>query len=401
MWNCKICGQYHNKPELTFKNIPVSHHYQSSSDNFYLDDILFSQCKECGTFQICKDYPVEELRPKFDWLTCTEPEEHLDELVDKLSKLEGINDSSKILGVSFKEDTTLERFNINGFLHTNRLDEDSLEINQINYSVETVQEKLTVDAANKYTEKNGVSDMVIARHIIEHANKPNEFMNACKVLVDYNGYIVFEIPDCEFALKNYDYTMIWEEHTLYFTPATFRQFFEFHQLEIVFFQTIPYLQEKSHIIVARCTNKLNTEASKLIRKNEKYDYCAQYEFKKNNLKKYLHFIKSKFGSIALFGAGHMGCMFVNIMELESIIDFVIDDNSNLKDKYLPGTKLRIVSSDYLNNKDIKFCLTSISESGLIKVLKENHSFMKNGGVFRSIFPGSHIALDYKENYEVS
>ena len=50
----------------------------------------------------------------------------------------------------------------------------------------------------------------------------NEFINAAKELIDDNGYIIWEIPDCKRSLSSCDFTMVWEEHTHYFTEFTFR-----------------------------------------------------------------------------------------------------------------------------------------------------------------------------------
>ena len=50
-----------------------------------------------------------------------------------------------------------------------------------------------------------------------------EFFRALVALTRPGGYIVIEVPDCQRALDAGDCTTLWEEHTLYFTPATFEQ----------------------------------------------------------------------------------------------------------------------------------------------------------------------------------
>ena len=44
-------------------------------------------CLDSGLIHLGKPFPVEELKPRYDWLTCFEPEEHLDVLVEELIKL--------------------------------------------------------------------------------------------------------------------------------------------------------------------------------------------------------------------------------------------------------------------------------------------------------------------------
>ena len=64
--------------------------------------------------------------------------------------------------------------------------------------------------------------------------------------------------------------------------------------------------------------------------------------------------------IAIFGAGHISIMFINLLNLKKYIDFVVDDNTN-KQKYLmPGSKLKIKNSSYLVSNKVKICLMSLN-----------------------------------------
>ena len=58
---------------------------------------------------INKVYTHKKINPKYDWISYNEPEEHLDRLAKTITKLPGINKYSKVCGLSYKEDTLLER----------------------------------------------------------------------------------------------------------------------------------------------------------------------------------------------------------------------------------------------------------------------------------------------------
>ena len=66
--------------------------------------------KDIGCPEILKPWPVEELKPKYDWITYMEPEDHLDDLVERINYLLPINKSLNIGGISFKDDPILKRF---------------------------------------------------------------------------------------------------------------------------------------------------------------------------------------------------------------------------------------------------------------------------------------------------
>src|SRR5687768_1001284 len=53
--------------------------------------LLIGQCTSCGLIQISHPAPVDEIRPRYDWISYNEPDAHLDALVDELASLPGIS----------------------------------------------------------------------------------------------------------------------------------------------------------------------------------------------------------------------------------------------------------------------------------------------------------------------
>ena len=75
-----------------------------------------------GCIYIDTPFPVEEVKPRYDWLTCFEPEDHLDDLVKTIINLPDINKQSLFGAYSFKDDSTLERLKRNSYLNVWRID---------------------------------------------------------------------------------------------------------------------------------------------------------------------------------------------------------------------------------------------------------------------------------------
>jgi hypothetical protein len=97
-------------------------------------------------------------------------------------------------------------------------------------------------------------------------------------------------------------------------------------------------------------------------------------------------------SIAIFGAGHIACMYINLMGIEDYIEFVVDDNPHKKGLYMPGSKIPIVSSENLYNSSVSLCLLSLSPAHEEKIISRHKDFMQRGGRIRSIFPSSNCYL---------
>ena len=105
---CKICNKKTRKL-INFGNFPVTHRFKKKNQKEKKSKLALSCCPKCNLVQLEKLFPLKDLRPRFEWINYNEPEEHLDKLVNIISKLKGINKNSVISGVSYKEDTTLGR----------------------------------------------------------------------------------------------------------------------------------------------------------------------------------------------------------------------------------------------------------------------------------------------------
>ncbi|AKH77641.1 C-methyltransferase C-terminal domain protein [Leptospira interrogans str. 2003000735] len=348
--------------------------------------------KDSGLIHLAEPFPKEEIKPQYDWLTCFEPEAHLDNMVNTIINLSGINKNSKFGAYSFKDDSTLTRLNNKGYQNTWRIDPESdLDIYDKCANVETYQFAFNVSKTDVIKEKYGLSDVFIVRHVIEHSYKLSEFLDAAKNLIHENGYIVWELPDCERALEKGDWTTIWEEHVFYFTSFTFKNLLLSSGFEIVHFESVPYLLENSLVAIVKLakqsitpiidSNKLNQEIERA------YNFVESVQWRKKIIREKLEKIKKEKGLIAMFGAGHLSVAFLSIAGITDLIDYVIDDNPNKKGLYMPIGNLEIVGSDVLYSKNIKFCLLSLNPQNQPRVVENHKKFVDDGGIFVSIFPG--------------
>ena len=220
---CQVCKKERCDKLIDFGKHPICHKFTNGKEEEEKYPLTLGQCQFCGVVQLTSPIPIDKLVPRYDWITYNEPEEHLDYLVDVITNLPGITKESSICGVSYKEDTTLARLNRLGFRDTWKTDMNKdLGISDSKANLESIQHHIRPNIINSIHKKHGVPDLIIVRHILEHAHDTLEFMSALKKLVNPSGYIVFEVPDCARGFEKFDYTTIWEEHILYFTDSTFK-----------------------------------------------------------------------------------------------------------------------------------------------------------------------------------
>ena len=381
-------------------NQPVSNRFLDSTKSAEAPafPLQLRICKDNGLIHIGQHFPVSELKPRYDWLTCFEPEDHLDDMVNKMIALPGIHKGSVFGAYSFKDDTTLRRLEKLGYTNTWRLDPVmDLEVEDPCANVETYQDELNEVKAKKIASSKGLADVLIVRHVIEHSNDLPEFISSMKALTNPNGFIVWELPDCERAFEKGDCTTIWEEHTYYFTSFTFKQLLIDADFEIVHFESVPYPFENSIVAFVKLANsEKNFEVPDLVVVQQQINIAKGFvdliELRKIQVREKLVYLKDKYGQIALFGAGHLSVAFLSIMGVSDLFEFVIDDNSNKKGMLMPVGRLPILGSEALYSKSIGVCLLSLNPQNQPKIILKHKQFIEQGGIFASIFPGGDFDL---------
>ena len=292
-----------------------------------------------------------------------------------------------ICGVSYKDATTLRRLRDRGLPHTWCLDPAAdLNISELGAGVETIQGRLA-PSAERVARAHGRADVVIARHILEHAHDLPGFFRGLTQLLKPQGYLVVELPDCRRALAECDYSSVWEEHVFYFTPQTFRDAFAFGGYRLVQFDSYPYALENSLVGIAQPDHPLRPAAApELGLGHTLRDNFAPARARLNSV------LRRQPGKIAFLGAGHLSCVFINLFGLADRIEFVVDDNPHKQGLFMPGSRLPIRGSAALVEADIQLCLLCLSPETEGKVIGKNQPFLQRGGRFASIFSGSPYAL---------
>lgn len=352
--------------------------------------LVISQCDSCGLIQIHHPAAVEEIRPRWDWIGYNEPEGHLDALVEELASLPQITRESLIGAIVFGGDTTIARFRQRGFQRTWRIDlQRDLGVSDRNAGTETIQERLTPESAGQIARQHGQFDLLVVRHMVEHAHDVRRFLAAIHSLLKPGGLAVFEVPDCEQAFATCDYSILWEEHVFYFMPVTFR-----HCLEAAGFGVMA-IQRPAYSLVALTRAQSPAAPTKHVlpaeivaqEKARMRSFAQSLPGQRDAIGTFLVETRAQKGPIAFFGAGHLACVYINLLQMKEHLDCIVDDHPRKRGLFLPGSRLPIVGSASLVERGIKVCLSPLSPETEAKVASNNPEFIASGGRFASIFSG--------------
>jgi hypothetical protein len=339
--------------------------------------------------------PAAMAKSRFDWLTYNEPEGHLDDLVARLSRLPGVRREARIMALTYKDDTTLARFNKLGYSNTFRYDAAAdLGLKDPCAGLESIQAALDEPTAARLAAKHGVADLLLARHILEHAHDPAAFLRAVGKLVKPGGYILFEMPDCTTFVSACDYSFIWEEHITYFSSPTLAAFVRRAGLGMHETIVYPYPLEDSLIGIVRKESQAGDwapakkELDTLIADGQTFG--RRFAEMRERMQGLFRGWRAEGKRVAIFGAGHLAAKFANMFALGDLIECVIDDNARKQALLMPGSRMPIRGSAALAAIDL--CLLSLNPDSEQKVLAKNQPFLDKGGEFLSIFAVSPRAV---------
>jgi len=339
------------------------------------------------------------VRPRFDWLVYNEPEDHLDELVERLTRLSESTSQMRIVGLTYKDDTTLARFNRLGYLDTYRYDPArDLGMTDRCAGLETLQLVLATSIAPKLVATHKSANLLIVRHILEHAHNPVAMLKTLGQLITPNGHIVIEVPDCTKFIGACDYSFVWEEHITYFSSETLMALVECAGLVVHDIFTHSYPFENSLIVVVgnnaprSATRRETRNIRSQLRAGEVFS--EHYSEVREHLQARLLAWRQEGKRIAIFGAGHLAARFINIYSISEHIDCVIDDHPRKRGMLMPGSRVPIRDSSALEDADV--CLLSLNPDSERRVVAMHKGFMERGGEFASIFSLSPNSVYRKE-----
>lgn len=334
----------------------------------------------------------QALTPIYPWIVCNEPEDHLDELAQVLNeklaeKLVKTTDSPKqLLGLSYKDDTLLERLNKLGVGDISQFQHAKLQ-QVVKPGVEVVQAVISeADFAENQSAK-GQYDLILGRHILEHTWDTRAFLNNVLSLLSDDGLLMLEVPANEKAFQNAQHTVIWEEHSLYFTEHTLKGLMQEYGLSIESFIRYPMALEDVLVVLVRKGPSSTQDVPEQDSQEEKWVEHFQQSFEPSRLffQEKLAGYRAQYGKVAILGAGHLGAAFVNFYQLGNLIDAVIDDDPNKQGMYMPGCQLPIIGSKALNDGEYSLCLLTCNPWNNEKIALRNQDFINKGGVFLSVF----------------
>ena len=269
--------------------------------------------------------------------------------------------------------------------------------------IDIVQEFFGVALANTLVSQGKQADLTAANNVLAHVPDINDFVAGFAMLLKPNGVATFEFPHLMQLMALNQFDTIYHEHFSYLSLTAVQRIFAANGLTIFDVEEHPTHGGSLRVFAQRAdTGKqpVSDHVAKIIREEdaigiqtEKYYLAFQARAKKvkDDFVTFLADAKRQGKAVAAYGAAAKGNTLMNFAELGSdLIQYVVDKNPAKQGKFMPGSRIPIVSPEALHSQRPDY-LVILPWNIADEVTQQNAVLAKLGTQFVTAVPKLEIA----------
>jgi hypothetical protein len=241
------------------------------------------------------------------------------------------------------------------------------------------------DTCRDLRQQQGAVDLLILRHLVEHAESARDILLGARELLSPGGLLAIEVPDNSRIFRHGMHAFVWEEHFSYFTEASLRRLLAEVGARTVYFARYPYPYEDVLVAV------LGFDVAPALPSAAEIDpdvasFAAGFVAAQSHWQTELDALRAGGERIAVFGAGHLAVKWINFYALAGRLEFVVDDHPAKRGLRMPGSRLPILPSSALREQGIRTCISSLSPESELRVRAALADYFARGGHLLPAFP---------------
>ena len=359
--HCQICGNKDIKAVLDLGYQPLADDLKDTKSTnagttFFPIEIGF--CKKCILLQnnyIVDDKSLYTKNYHYRPGITKDVVNNFQSMSQKLTKLYDLNLESIVADIGCNDGSLLKQFRKLGIIKTVGI-EPTDTIKYAKPKIKTVQDFMNISSSRKALKFYGKVDLITTTNVFAHTNNLKTFILGVKKLIKKNGIFVIENHYLGAILKKKQFDSFYHEHLRTYSLLSLVRLMKYYGFRIInAYTTDRYggnIQahfslgnlKKSHnvnkILDKEVKDKLNKEMTykKLKKDIENIDYQISTFINQNKHKKI----------VAKAFPARASILVHRFSSIKNNISFVAEQPSSLKlNKYVPGTNIKIISSEKL------------------------------------------------------
>ena len=264
--------------------------------------------------------------------------------------------------------------------------------------IEIVQEFFGVALANELAAQGKQADLMTANNVLAHVPDINDFVAGFVALLKPGGVATFEFPHLVQLMAQNQFDTIYHEHFSYLSLTAVQRIFATNGLTLFDVQELPTHGGSLRVFAQRhgtgkqpvsdsVSTILRAEDAVGVRDDHYYlAFQARAEKVKEDFVNFLLESRRCGRSVAAYGAAAKGNTLINFAALGAdLIQYVVDKNPAKQGKFMPGSRIPIVSPDVLAESRPDY-LVILPWNIADEVRQQNAALAKLGTQFATAVP---------------
>jgi hypothetical protein len=190
------------------------------------------------------------------------------------------------------------------------------------------------------------ADFVCCRHVLEHIQKPTEYLCDLRAILPARCALYFEVPNSLYTLRDFGIWDLIYEHPSYFSAESLTTAFRqagFSVLDVASAFGNQFLGIEANLNEGK-GRKVDADAVKEIARDVAA-FDSHCKAKIGEWQSRIAEMQSEAKRAVVWGAGSKGISFLNFLKIRD--GFVVDQNPYKQGKYVAGTAQQIVAPSFL------------------------------------------------------
>lgn len=265
--------------------------------------------------------------------------------------------------------------------------------------LEVIESFFGLELAQELVLDGREADLIAANNVLAHVPDINDFVRGFSVLLKENGVATFEFPHIMQLVAHNQFDTIYHEHYSYLSLTAVKEIFDNANLRVFDVEELSTHGGSLRVYACRKDSLHHNSESKRVKEllaaEQKVgitteSYYSAFQQKIDDLKDdFLTFLissKKNGRRIAAYGAAAKGNTLLNYAGIRpDLIPFVVDRNPAKQGKFLPGSRIPVVSEDLLHKEKPDYVI--VLPWNIKEEIMNQLSYIRDwGGKFVTVVP---------------
>ena len=251
--------------------------------------------------------------------------------------------------------------------------------------------------ADRIVAESAPAKIITATNVFAHVDDIHPFLDGVRKALRPDGTFIVEVPYLVDMMKDNIFDTIYHEHLSYYLLSPMKRVFREHGLHVNRTDRIN-IHGGSIRVYANLDPHPDGSVERIIERENRNGYLSPRAYGrlrrfarriKEDLDEFLNYERDPHSRVAGFGASAKGCVMFNYCGVDTNdIAYVVDDTPEKQGKYMPGTRIPILSRDALRQQPPDYLIV-LAWNFFPEIRQKNPEFEERGGIWVLPVPWLH------------